>query len=94
MLHLCPVGDPVLFLRLLGTKSKIEPITLGSADLHRAMLWHYPVVESSLEEPKLPGRQRERDITDGENQNKKVEEEFTRRVRKQRLSRRRNKPEK
>lgn len=70
MLHLCPVGDPVLFLRLLGTKSQIELIALGSADLHRPMLWHYPVVEGSLEEPKLPRRQRECDITGEENQQK------------------------
>lgn len=56
MLHLCPVGDPVLFLWLLRLKSQIELIALSLANFHPLVLWHYPVVDGSLEEskPKAP----------------------------------------
>ncbi len=59
MLHLCPVGDPVLFLWLLRLKSQIELITLSLANFHPLVLWHYPVVDGSLEESKLMGKERE-----------------------------------
>lgn len=52
MLHLFPVGDPVLFLWLLWLKSQVELIALSSGNSHPAVLWHYPVVDGSLEEPK------------------------------------------
>lgn len=52
MLHLGPVGDPILFLRLLGLKAEIELVALSLADLHPLVLWHYPVVDGSLEESK------------------------------------------
>lgn len=58
MLHLCPAGNPVLFLWLLGLKSQIELITLIPANFHPAVLWHYPVVDGSLEESKLVGKQK------------------------------------
>lgn len=61
MLHLCPVGDPILFLRLLRLKSQIELIALSLANFHPLVLWHYPVVDGSLEESKLVGRERERE---------------------------------
>lgn len=61
MLHLCPVGDPVLFLWLLWLKSQIKLIALSSANSHPAVLWHYTVVDGSLEEPKL-AKQRKREI--------------------------------
>lgn len=56
MLHFCPVGDPILFLWLLKLKSKIELIPLSLGNSHPLVLWHYPVVDSSLEEskPKAP----------------------------------------
>lgn len=56
MLHLCPVGDPILFLWLLRLKSQIELIALSPANFHPLVLWHYPVVDGSLEEskPKAP----------------------------------------
>lgn len=56
MLHLCPVGDPVLFLWLLRLKSQIKLIALSPANFHPLVLWHYPVVDGSLEEskPKAP----------------------------------------
>lgn len=55
-LHFCPVGDPILFLRLLELKSKIELIPLSLENLHPLVLCHYPVVDGSLEEskPKAP----------------------------------------
>lgn len=53
MLHLGPVGDPILFLRLLGLKSQIELIAFSFANFHPLVLWHYPVVDGSLEESKL-----------------------------------------
>lgn len=52
MLHLCPVGDPILLLRLLRLKSQIELIALSLANFHPLVLWHYPVVDGSLEESK------------------------------------------
>lgn len=52
MLHLCPVGDPILFLWLLRLKSQIELIALSLANFHPLVLWHYPVVDGSLEESK------------------------------------------
>lgn len=65
MLHLCPVGDPILFLWLLGLKSKIELIALSLANFHPLVLWHYPVVDGSLEESKLVRKEREGgDITE------------------------------
>lgn len=60
MLHLCPVGDPVLFLWLLRQKSQIELIALSLANFHPLVLWHYPVVDGSLEESKLQGKEKER----------------------------------
>lgn len=51
MLHLRPAGDPILFLRLFRLKSQIELIALGLAYFHPLVLWHYPVVDGSLEEP-------------------------------------------
>lgn len=51
-LHLCPVGDPILLLWLLGLKSQIELVALGLANSHPAVLWHYTVVDGSLEESK------------------------------------------
>lgn len=50
MLHLCPVGNPILSVWL---KSDVELIAIGLAKFHPAVLWHYPVVEGSLEESKL-----------------------------------------
>ena len=65
MLHLCPVGDPVLFLWLLRLKSQIELIALSPSNFHPLVLWHYPVVDGSLEESKLAGKQKgEDDVTD------------------------------
>lgn len=61
MLHLCPVGDPVLFLWFLRLKSQIELITFSLANFHPLVLWHYPVVHSSLEESKLVGKEREKE---------------------------------
>lgn len=61
MLHLCPVCDPVLFLWILRLKSQIELIALSLANFHPLVLWHYPVVDSSLEESKLVGKERERE---------------------------------
>ena len=62
MLYLCPVGDPVLFLWLLRLKSQIELIALSLANFHPLVLWHYPVVDGSLEESKLVGeKERERE---------------------------------
>lgn len=61
MLHLCPVGDPILFLWLLRLKSQIELIPLSLANFHPLVLWHYPVVDGSLEESKLLGKERERE---------------------------------
>lgn len=58
MLHLCPVCDPVLFLWLLRLKPQIELIALSLANFHPLVLWHYPVVDGSLEESKLVGRER------------------------------------
>lgn len=52
MLHLCPAGDPVLFLRLLRLISQIELIALSLPNFHSLVLWHYPVVDGSLEESK------------------------------------------
>lgn len=63
MLHLCPVCDPVLFLWLLRLKSQIELIALSLANLHPPVLWHYPVVDGSLEESKLVGKERETETT-------------------------------
>lgn len=63
MLHLCPVCDPVLFLWLLRLKSQIELIALSLANFHPLVLWHYPVVDSSLEESKLVGKEREKEAT-------------------------------
>lgn len=63
MLHLCPVCDPVLFLWLLRLKSQIELITLSLANFHPLVLWHYLVVDSSLEETKLVGKEREKEAT-------------------------------
>lgn len=60
MLHLCPVGDPILFLWLLRLKSQIELIALSLTNFHPLVLWHYPVVNGSLEESKLVGKERER----------------------------------
>lgn len=56
MLHLCPTCDPILFLWLLGLKPQIELITLSPANFHSLVLWHYSVVDGSLEEakPKAP----------------------------------------
>lgn len=59
-LHLCPVGDPILFLWLLKLESEIELIPLGLANFHPLVLWHYAVVDRSLEEPELVGEARER----------------------------------
>lgn len=58
-LHFCPVGDPVLFLWLLKLKSQIELIALSPANFHPLVLWHYPIVDGSLEESKLAGKERE-----------------------------------
>lgn len=55
MLHLCPAGDPILFLRLLRLKSQIKLIALSLANFHPLVLWHYPVVDGSLKESKLEG---------------------------------------
>lgn len=60
MLHLCPVCDPVLFLWLLRLKPHIELIALSLANFHPLVLWHYPVVDGSLEESKLVRRERRR----------------------------------
>lgn len=60
MLHLCPTCDPILFLWLLGLKPQIELITLSPANFHSLVLWHYSVVDGSLEEAKLAGRKKER----------------------------------
>ncbi len=60
MLHLCPAGDPVLFLWLLRLESQIELIALSLANFYPPVLWHYPVVDGSLEETKLEGKERER----------------------------------
>lgn len=60
MLHLCPVGDPVLFLWLLRLISQIELIALSLANSHPPVLWHYPIVDGSLEESKLAGKKKMR----------------------------------
>lgn len=59
MLHFCPVGDPVLFLRFLRLKSQIKLIALSLTNFHPLVLWHYAVVDGSLEESKLRQRQTE-----------------------------------
>lgn len=53
MLHLCPVGDPILFLWFLQLKTQIELIALSLANFHPLVLWHHPVVDRSLKESKL-----------------------------------------
>lgn len=63
MLHLCPAGDPVLFLWLLRLESQIELIALSLANFHPLVLWHYPVVDGSLEESKLGVKDREKERT-------------------------------
>lgn len=63
MLHLCPVGDPILFLWLLRLKPQIELIALSLANFHPLVLWHYPVVDGSLEESKLVRKDREKEVT-------------------------------
>lgn len=52
MLHFCPVGDPILFLRLLRLEAQVKLIALSLADPHPPVLWHYPVVDGALEESK------------------------------------------
>lgn len=57
MLHLCPGCDPELFPWLLGLKSQVELMPLGLANSHPLVLWHYPVVDGSLEESMLLGNE-------------------------------------
>lgn len=39
-LHLCPVGDPILFLWLHRLKSQTEVVALSLANPHPPVLWH------------------------------------------------------
>lgn len=49
-LYLGPAGDPILLVWLLRLESQIELIAVGLAYFHPLVLWHYPVVDSALEE--------------------------------------------
>lgn len=53
MLHLCPGCDPQPFPWLLRLKSRVELMPLGPANSYALVLWHYLVVDSSLEEAML-----------------------------------------
>ena len=53
MLHLCPVSDPILFLRLLELKAQVELVALSLAYPHPLMLWHDSIIDGPLEESKL-----------------------------------------
>lgn len=60
MLCLGPVGDPILFLWLLGLKTQIELIAFSPANLHPLVLRHHPVIDGPFKESKLDGRREEK----------------------------------
>lgn len=57
-MHFCPVGDPEFLAQfLLGLKGQV--IAFLFAYFHTVVLWHYPVVNSPLEETTLRKTDRE-----------------------------------
>lgn len=61
-MHFCPVGDPEFLAQfLLGLKGQV--IAFLFAYFHTVVLWHYPVVNSPLEETTLPKTENQRNIS-------------------------------
>lgn len=59
-MHFCPVGDPEFLAQfLLGLKGQVTLIAFFFAYFHTVVLWHYPVVNSPLEETTLLKKDRE-----------------------------------
>lgn len=55
-LHLCPVGDPVLFACILRLEANVELVALLITEFHSIVLWYNLVVDGPLEEAKLLGK--------------------------------------